>query len=347
MAVHARLRSGAPALLAGIAVHLVTGLVPAAAQNRPLSYDTLSFFEERLAAELGDVTFRLNGLLETPVTFDLDADDLSDPGFIGNLDLTTGTQLPNRWRVRLTYLGQYATAPAVSDEVAEGYGDNALLSIGGAWGTVLAGNVSGVVREQTRRQRGFGSRTLMFDDAIGRLGDTSVGYVGRFGPWVVSTVVDEEQGFELGTVFQRPLGNKDYRLSARYVESVYQPAGESVQFDTRAFAVVGEFIYGATLLDLGVGHERLVSNELTVSRSYVSSGVRRKIGAVGLFLEGHYGRMEGESVNSATAGVEHDLARGLSASWGLQYADAFVDLNGVNLFDSREMRVLFSLLYDF
>ncbi len=336
-----------PAMFAVMAAHFAMAPAPVVAQTRLYNYDNLSILEERLATEVGDVTVRLNGLLETPVMVDLDAGEAADSEFIGNFDLTAGTQLRNRWRVRLTYLGQYATQPLFNGQVTEGYGDNALLSIGGAWGTMLAGNVSGVVREQTRRLRGLGGHSLVFDDVLGLLGERSVGYVGRFGPWVMSTVVDEEAGFDLGATFRRPLGNKDYRLTARYVESTYAPSDESVLFDTQAFAVVGEFIYGATLFDLSMGLERLASDGLSTDRSYLSSGVRTKIGAIGLFVEGHYGMIEGEEVTSATMGVEHDLARGLSATWGVHYADAVVNVAGVNLLDSREMQFVFSFLYGF
>ena len=340
-------RSPVPAVLAVIAGHFTVALHPAAAQTRSFSYDRLSFLEERLATEVGDVTFRLNGLLESPTTADLDGDEARHSEFLGNFDITAGTQLPNRWRVRLTYLGQYATQPLFNGEVAEGYGENALLSIGGAWGTMLAGNVSGVVREQTRRLRGLGGHQLVFDDVLGRIGERSVGYVGRFGPWVMSTVLDEEAGFKLGATFQRPLGNKDYRLTARYVESAFAPANESVLFDTQAVVVVGEFIYGATLLDLSLGHEQLSADALSADRSYLSSGVRTKLGAVGLFLEGHRSRIEGQDVLSATVGLEHDLARGLSATWGVHYADAVVNVGGVSLLDSRDRQFVFSLQYGF
>ena len=336
-----------PAVPAVVAGWFAAGLPAATAQTGLFSYDSLSFIEERVATEIGDLTLRLNGLLETPTMVDLDAGEARDSEFIGNFDLTAGTQLPNRWRVRLTYLGQYATQPLFNGEVTEGYGDNALLSVGGAWGTMLAGNVSGVVREQTRRLRGLGGHSLIFDDVLGRLGERSVGYVGRFGPWVMSTVVDEEAGVDLGATYRRPLGNKDYRLTARYVKSAYAPAGDSVLLDTQAVIVVGEFIYGATLFDLSVGHERLSSDALSADRSYLSSGIRTKLGAVGLFLEGHRGRIEGQKVTSATIGLAHDLARGLSATWGLHYADAVVNVAGVSLLDSHERQFVLSFLYGF
>ena len=338
------LYSAVPAVVAGL---FAAGLPSASAQTRLIDYDRLSYLEERLATEVGDITFRLNGLLETPTMVDLDAREARGSEFIGNFDLTAGTQLPNRWRVSLTYLGQYATRPLFNGEVTEGYGENALLSVGGAWGTMLAGNVSGVVREQTRRLRGLGGHSLVFDDVLGRLGERSVGYIGRFGPWVMSTVLDEEAGFDLGATYRRPIGNKDYRLTARYVESAYAPADDSVLFDTQAVVVVGEFIYGATLVDLSLGHERLSSDALSVDRAYLSSGVRTKLSAVGFFLEGHRSRIEGQFVTSATIGLEHDLARGLSATWGLRYSDAVVNVAGVSLLDSRERQFVLSILYAF
>ena len=108
---------------------------------------------------------------------------------------------------------------------------------------MLVGNVLGAVREQTRRLRGPGGRSLALDDALRRLGDSCVGFVGRFGPWVMSTVLDEDAGFDLGATFRRPLGNKDYRLTARYVQGTYAAAGETVEFDTQALIVVGGFLW--------------------------------------------------------------------------------------------------------
>ena len=61
--------------------------------------------------------------------------------------------------------------------------------MGGAWGAVLAGNLSGVVREQTRCQHGAGNASLAFDNALGELGDWGGGYVGCFGPCLSGSVV--------------------------------------------------------------------------------------------------------------------------------------------------------------
>lgn len=59
-----------------------------------------------------------------------------------------------KWRVSLTYFGQYATDAAIGLRSDEQFIDNGAISVGSAWGTLLIGDVSGIVREQTRRRRG-------------------------------------------------------------------------------------------------------------------------------------------------------------------------------------------------
>ena len=175
---------------------------PATAQDISLNYESLSSLEGPLATEIGYMTFVLTGLLDTPLTLDLEDDDGTDAGFIGNFQISALTQLSNRWRVALTYFGQYVNGQTLVFELGDDdYEDNAALSAGGAWGTVLGGNVSGIVREQTRRLRGAGNASLDFDDVLGMLEDRSAGYVGRFGPWVMSTVVDEDANFDLGAMY--------------------------------------------------------------------------------------------------------------------------------------------------
>ena len=130
---------------------------PAAAQDFSLNYERLSSLEAPLATEVGDVTFVLTGLLDAPFVLDLDKGDDRNADFIGNFQISALAQLPNRWRVGLSYFGQYATDEPPGAKPGEKYEDNAALSIGGVWGTVMGGNVSGIVREQTRRLRGAGN----------------------------------------------------------------------------------------------------------------------------------------------------------------------------------------------
>ena len=160
--------------LSVLAATMVTGMIvatPAAGQDFSINYERLSFMEEPRATEIGDVTLLLNGVLDTMVTYDESARHAIDTGLVGSLQISALTQLPNRWRIKLDYSGHYASDDVSPMESDEGYRDNVALSVGGTWGTVLAGNVSGVVREQTRRQRGAGNAFLRFDNALGKLDD--------------------------------------------------------------------------------------------------------------------------------------------------------------------------------
>ena len=331
----------AAAMAAGMAA-----VESAPAQDVSLNYESLSSLEEPIATEIGDVTFVLTGILDTSLTFDSDTDD-TDAGLLGNFQVSALTQTSNRWRVGLAYFGQYASGKTSDSESEDRYSDNAALSVGGVWGTVLGGDVSGVVREQTRRRRSAGNASLAFDDALGELADRGGGYVGRFGPWVVSTVLDEDGNFDLGATFQRPAGDKDYRLTLRTTEGVYAAADGARRFDTRAVGVVGEFTYGSTSFDAGTGLEQLSSNGREPDRWYVSSGIRTKTGMVSLSVEGHYGRVEGEDEISAALGLQYDLARGLSANLGLNYSKARIALDDARLVDTRESQAVLSFRYSF
>ena len=339
-----------PGILFSAAI-IVAGVAGAArAEDFSLNYETLSSLEEPLATELGDVTLVLTGLVDTPLTFgaeDGDDGDDADAGLVGNFQLGARTQLANRWRVGLSYFGQYATDGASASGAEDDYTDNVALSAGGAYGTVLAGDVSGIVRDQTRRERGAGNGSLAFDDVLGELGDRGVGYLVRFGPWLLGGVVDGDAGFDLGAVLQRPHGNKDYRLTARYVESVHAPAGGSAEFDSQAVTAVGELIYGSTLVDLGAGLERLSSDGMDVDRWFTSFGLRSKSGMLSLSVEGHYGRIEGADEVAAAFGLQYDIARGLSANLGFNHAEARARLAGVDIVDVRETKAVLSLRYSF
>ena len=323
-----------------------------AAQEIFLNYDDMSLFEAPLATEIDDVTLLLKGTAVGAWTHKRKSDD-SDESFSGGLQAGAQTQLPNRWRVRLSYTGRYATDPqenpdaGFASRVDEEYEDDVLLSVGGAWGTVVSGNVSKAVRGQTRRARGAGASSLSFDDVFGSLADWGGGYLVRMGPWVLSAVVDEEGDFDFGAMYQRPIAERDYRLTARYTQGVFTSADGVRRFDTKAVSGVAELIYGSALFDLGLGYETLSSPGLEFDQWYVSSGVRIKIGVVSLSLEGHYGRIEDVEKTSAALGVQYDLARGLSANFGLNYEDASVSLGGVNLIASKGTKAVLSLSYSF
>ena len=195
--------------------------------------------------------------------------------------------------------------------------------------------------------RGAGAASLAFDDVFGSLADRGGGYLVRMGPWVLSAVVDEEGDFDFGAMYQRPIAEKDYRLTARYTQGVFTSADGVRRFDTKAVSGVAELIYGSALFDLGAGYETLSSPGLEIEQWYVSSGIRIKIGVLSLSVEGHYGRSEGVEKTSAALGVQYDLARGLSANFGLNYEDASVRLGGVDLIASEGTKAVLSLSYSF
>ena len=326
---------------------------PAPAQENFLNYDDLSFLDAPLATEVGDVSLVLKGRVDGAWTYRSGEDGGTDESLDGGFQAGAETQLPNRWRVRLNYSGRYATDPGenadsgFASRADDRYEDDAALSVGGAWGTVSGGNVSGTVRQPTRRAPGAGAAALAFDDVFGSLGDWSGAYVVRFGPWALGAVVDQDGNFDAGAAYQRPTGDKDYRLTVRYTEGLFTSADGSRRFDTRGLSGVGELIYGSALLDVGAGYETLSSPGLELEQWYVSTGVRFKAGVVTFSVEGHYGQAGGVERTSAALGVQYDLARGLSANFGLHHEDAMVTLGGVSLIASRRTRTVLSLRYSF
>ena len=334
-------------MLVLVAGGVTGGISTAAAQAVSLNYDRLSSLEEPLATDVGDITLLLNGLVDTPASVGLENGGGAEEGFIGNFQVSAATQLPNRWRVNLAYFGQYADDPELTVDMNDHFRDNVALSIGGAWGTLLGGNLSGVVREQTRRRRGAGNAFLAFDDAFGRLEHWGAGYVGRFGPWVISSVVDEGANFDLGAMFQRPLGNRDYRFTVRYTEAAYTSADGGGHYDTRAVGVTGELVYGGALFDVGAGYERFSASGPDTEQWYLSSGVRLKHNALTWSLEGQYGQVDGEDRTAAALGLQYDLARGLSANFGLNHEDARAEIGSVSFIYIKDTRAVMSLRYSF
>ena len=338
----------APYLVAAITTGL---LAPAAsAQDISLNYDSLSSMEEPIAFELDEITVELSGLVDVPVAFNLDnngpADDV-EPGFIGNFEVSAEVQLKNRWRVGAAYFGQYATDANIVFDNNEDYTDNVAGFIGTSFGTVLGGNVSGQVREQTRRRRAPGNAVLAFDNFYGGLDDWGGAYIGRFGPVVLSAVVDEHGDFEAGGFFQRPLGRKDYRFSLRVADSHFVSDDLTTRFDTKGISAVGEIVYGSSLFDIGAGYERLDSTAIDVERWFLSAGARTKVGPLSLSAEGHYGKTAGDSEKSAAIGAAYDLARGLSVNLGLNYQEADINAGLVNLVYADSVQALASARFSF
>lgn len=344
-------------LIAGSAIGALA-LVPSAAhaQDVNLNYDRLSSLEEPIAFDLGDITVEVSGVADAPIVaqFDnlTDTDDL-DVGFTGNVQVSASTQLANRWRVGLAYFAQYSTDGSAVFDAGDGYSDNVAGFIGTSFGTVLGGNVNGQVRELTRRQRGVGNSFLALDDFYGTLDNWGGAYVGRFGPTQIGAVVDENGDFELGAVFQRPIGEKDYRFSGRVRSSTFTAADGITEFDSKGVGAVGELVYGSTIFDIGAGYERLDSDTVAVEldRWFLSAGVQTQMGPVRLSGEAHYGQADGpgnaQGEKSASIGASYDIARGLSLNLGLNYEDADIEVGGIQLQQTDEVTAVASVRFSF
>jgi len=338
--------------LAFVSAAVALCLMPngAAAQDVSLDYDRLSSLEEPIAFDLGDVTVQINGVADASVIGEIDtlADSEGvDAAFTGNFQISAETQLANRWRIGAAYFGQYASDPIDIFGGEDDYSDNVAGFIGTSFGTVLGGNVNGQVREVTRRQRGVGNGFLAFDNFYGGLDNWGGAYVGRFGPTVLTTAVDENGDFEVGAVFQRPIGQKDYRFSIRAADSRFTSGDGTTLFDTKGVSGVAEFVYGSSLFDLGAGYEKLESAVTDVDRWFLSAGAQTQMGPVRLSAEGHYGQAAGDDEVSAALGASYDLARGLSLNLGVNYQDATVESAGVTLVDTDEVTAVASLRFSF
>ena len=338
------MRSGYTRSLACVLCAATTALAAGPASGQiSLNYDNLSSFEEPLAFEIGEATILVGGLVDVPVTLRVDDsifDGDLDVSLVTNLDITAEMQLANRWNVGVAYFGQY-------DENSDDYEDNVAGFVRTSWGSLIGGNVNGLVREATRRRRGAGNANLAFDDFYGRINYWGAGYSGRFGPVTVTAIGDADGNFELGGQFQRPIGNKDYRFAARLAKARYlAPDGLSV-FETIGAGAVGEFVYGSSLYDLGFGYENLQAGPVDLDRWYVSGGAQTKIGVLNLSAAGHYGELGGSAEASASLGLGYDIARGLSTNLGVNARKAQVVREGTSVVDEDEASAMASIRYSF
>ena len=306
-----------------------------------LNYETLNFFEAPLAKEIGDTTFLLRGRIDTPLSYSFKNDNDLDASVEGNFQISAETQLPNRISLGALYAGSGIENNGVD------YDDQVAVFAGGSWGTVFGGNVSNLVFENTRRRRGASTLELEGSNTLGTLADWSGGYQGRYGPMVVSGLFDEDDNYDIGVSVQRPMGNKDYRLSARHNTGQFTAADGFTEIDTRAVSAVGEYVYGSTRYDIGAGYEELENNGDQADRWFTSAGINTKKGVWSFSAEGHYGEIDGKEEKSALIGVRYDIARGLAATAALDYQDRQISIDGVNYINTKDTRGVVALSYGF
>jgi len=306
-----------------------------------LNYETLNFFEAPLAKEIGDTTFLLRGRVDTPLSYSFENDNDLDASVEGNFQISAETQLPNRITIGALYAGRGIENNGVD------YDDQLAAFAGGSWGTVFGGNVSNLVFENTRRKRGVSTLELEGSNTLGTLAKWSGGYQGRYGPAIISGLIDEDENYDIGVTLQRPLGNKDYRLSARHNTGQFTATDGFTKIDTRAVSAVGEYVYGSTRYDIGAGYEELENGQDQADRWFASAGINTKKGVWSLSAEGHIGEIDGKSEKSALLGVRYDIARGLAATAALDYQDRVVAIDGVNYINTKDTRGVVALSYGF
>ena len=317
-----------------------------------MSYESLNALEEPVATEIGGVTFELRGRVDSVSSYSFENKGNPDHRFVGSHRLTAEKQLPNRYTVGAIFTGR---AEDIGHSGSDEYTGRIRGYVGGSWGTLWGGNVQDVVYEDTRRLRGAGrfvgvsprETVLTGDGALGRLSDWGGGYQGRFGPTVVSTFIDEDANYDVGVKFQRPIGNKDYRLSARHNTGTFTAADGLTEIDTKAVTGVAEYVYGSTRYDVSAGYEQMEVGADDADRWFTSAGVTTKSGVWAFTAEGLYGETDGQDEISAFAGVKYDIARGLSATAGVDYQDRQVNVGGVNVVDLEDTRALMGLSYGF
>ncbi|MEP3421807.1 MAG: hypothetical protein ABJN35_08750 [Erythrobacter sp.] len=320
------------------------------AQDVNLNYDRLSSLEEPIAYDFEGITIALTGVADVPVIAEFNdvtgGDDVRVEA-VGNFQVTAETQLGNRWTIGAAYFGQYASSPLDGFGGSDDYSDNVAGFIGTSFGTVIGGNVNQQVRELTRRQRGVGNGFLAFDDFLGSLDNWGGAYVGRFGPSVLGLVIDENGDFEAGTVFQRPIGVRDLRFSARYRRAQFTAADGVTTFDTNGAGLVGEFVYGSSLFDVGGGYEHLDGALTDLDRWFVSAGAQTQLGPLRVSAEGHFGEADGDEEIAVALGADYAVARGLSVNLGLNHADATIVSDGVTLVQTDEVKAVGSVRFSF
>lgn len=343
-----------PALAPALAAFALAGHGAVQAQEVQLNYDRLSSLEEPIAIAVGDITIQVQGVLDAPVIAEFDevtGGDRVTAQFVGNFQVSAETQLANRWTVGAAYFGQYSSDPTTvfltNFMGPDKYNDNVAGFVATSFGTVIGGNVNQQVREITRRTRGAGNGFLAFDDFYGQLARWGGAYVGRFGPSNLAVAVDENGDYEVGVEYQRPLGRKDVRFAGRFRQGEFTAADGISRFQTQGMGLVGEIEYGSSIFDIGAGIESLDGLTTDTQRWFVSAGAQTQVGQVRLSGEGHYGRIAGDDEISGAIGAGYDVARGLTLNLGLNYQDARINSDGVQLVDIEEGQAVASLRFSF
>ena len=254
----------------------------------------------------------------------------------GAIQISAERQLSNALTVGATYLGE-----------EDGEFEDEIVAYGrGVWGGLAVGNVSKLVENATERMDGIGNADLTLDNFLGGLSDNGLGYFGRFSAYTLNAVIDEDNNLDVGLTFERPLGNKDYRFTARLTEAQLE-AVDGTDFDTQGIALVAELIYGSLLTDVSIGYEKLETGPFSFDRQYLSAGAIYKKNRWSFSIEGYIGEIEEQDESGYSLGIRYDISRGLSANLGFNHSDSAINQNGIQITDRDSNEVIFSIRYEF
>lgn len=283
----------------------------------PINYDALSFLEEPLAVEVKGVTISGNALVDQSASYQhKQGKDRANTRAIGRVNVET--QLPNSWRVGLQYVSNYNLRRD------ESYQDDLALFVADEWGTVAGGNVTGSVRELTRRRRGFGNAVLAYDDFRGALDQWGAFYSVRYNSYVASLTADAEGRAEAGLSFERPIGQGSYFLSARTRLGELEEANARLDGQTYGGAFAAGYTYASTRIDGQILYEYI--DDFMAS----GEGEQHLLGSLGLFyqygaalfsLEGALGEFADNTLHAGALGARFDVARGASFNLGVNYSN--------------------------
>ena len=318
----------------GITGCLLFTMPGVAMADSQLGYDDFSFLEKPLAVEVGAATLSARVTADQSVEYDTISDDDRYNSKV-RADVRMDTQLPNSWQVGVRYVGNF-------DRLKDGgenqkYEDDFSVTVSDEIGTLSAGNVTGEVREKTRRMHPTGNADLDNDDFLGNLDESGGFYSVRLNSYTLSVTADKEGRAEGGISYERNLGKHNVFFSGRVrtgdtsededIQNVDDNTILNGEGKTYGAAVVGSFTYGSFLMDSEAGYE-VVDVDRGGDKNdhpFASVGMTYKDRRVTLSGQGAVGAYDKKDLRSASLGARYDLVRGMSVNLGVNYT--YVDGN--------------------
>lgn len=320
---------------------LVAVLVSITALNsvpcaQAFSSESLAFFEEPNAFDLGGGVLAINSLLdlsyESRDNGNSKFDDFAARGLI-----SYQKQLANDWDLSISYLADY------QKERGDEFQDLFRIAISDQWGEVILGDISSVVYERTNREVAVGLLGINNDSFTLPLEDEGIfyQYSTPASDWMMA--LDKEGNTELGVSLYLPINKFEYQLSARINTSESEQSDAQGVQEGEGIALVAQVQRGRWIADLQLMREQLgliaASDELKLNT--VSAGLhyafnRAKWSFTAINRENELNNDE----RQLSLGLRYYLARGFTLNLG-------ASVNNSKLFSKRFYSTATSLRYEF